>query len=170
MLKIKVNKDKIIEYKQENGQIIIDNRLLEIDIQPLENNYYHILNNSRSYIAELVSFDPEQKTFFIKVDGETFELCVKDRYDLLLEKMGIGQTTVVKADDIKAPMPGLIIDIKVSEGQEIEVGDPLMILEAMKMENVLKSPRKGIVNSIKVIKGQSVEKNQVLIQFEAAST
>jgi biotin carboxyl carrier protein len=90
---------------------------------------------------------------------------VKDKLDLLLEKMGINQPSGIKVEDIKAPMPGLIIDIKVIEEQEVEQGEAIMILEAMKMENILKSPQKGIIKTIKVKKGQSVEKNQILIQF-----
>jgi biotin carboxyl carrier protein len=69
------------------------------------------------------------------------------------------------AKEIKAPMPGLIFDIKVKEGDEVKKGDAVLILEAMKMENILKSPGDGTVKSIKIKKGQSVEKNQVLIQF-----
>ena len=73
------------------------------------------------------------------------------------------QNVVIK--DIKAPMPGLILDIMVEVGQEVKKGDALMILEAMKMENVLKSTGEGTITSIEVEKGQSVEKNNILIKF-----
>jgi biotin carboxyl carrier protein len=165
MLKIKVNKDKNIEYKQENGQIIIDDQVFAIDIQTLSNKQFHILKDNKSYSAEFINFDPTTKTFLLKVDGEKFEVEIKEKLDLLLEKMGMNESNSIQVEEIKAPMPGLIIDIKVSEGQEVELGETIMILEAMKMENILKSPRKGIIKSIKVKKGQSVEKNQLLIQF-----
>jgi biotin carboxyl carrier protein len=67
--------------------------------------------------------------------------------------------------EVKAPMPGLIFEIKVQEGDEVKKGDTLVILEAMKMENILKSPGDGIIKEIRIKKGDSVEKNQVLIQF-----
>ena len=70
-----------------------------------------------------------------------------------------------KVNDVKAPMPGLILEIKVQPGQEVKKGDPIMILEAMKMENILKSPGDGIVREIKVVEKQNVEKNQILILF-----
>ena len=70
-----------------------------------------------------------------------------------------------KVKDVKAPMPGLILDIKVRPGQEVKKGDPILILEAMKMENILKSPGDGVVKEIKVQTRQNVEKNQVLILF-----
>jgi biotin carboxyl carrier protein len=70
-----------------------------------------------------------------------------------------------KVNSIKAPMPGLIIDLKVKDGDAVKTGDALLILEAMKMENIIKSPGEGIVKTVKVKKGDSVEKNQVLIEF-----
>jgi biotin carboxyl carrier protein len=63
-------------------------------------------------------------------------------------------------------MPGLILDINVKIGQKVKEDDPLLILEAMKMENVLTSPRDGIIKSISVSKGDAVNKNQLLIEFE----
>lgn len=80
--------------------------------------------------------------------------------------MGLSVVASTKLDNIKAPMPGLIIDIMVKEGQSIEKGTPLLILEAMKMENVLKADGEGIVKSIEIIKGQAVDKGQILIEME----
>ncbi len=62
-------------------------------------------------------------------------------------------------------MPGLLLDIKVQEGQEVQKGEILLILEAMKMENVIKAPTDARIKHIKVQKGQTVEKNQLLIEF-----
>ena len=78
--------------------------------------------------------------------------------------MDTTQSNVVK--EIKAPMPGSILNILVEAGQEVKAGDQLLILEAMKMENVIKSPGDGVVAKIHVDEKQSVEKNQVLISFE----
>lgn len=71
-------------------------------------------------------------------------------------------------DQIKAPMPGLILQVMVAAGEEVKAGQPLVILEAMKMENVIKSPRDGRVRELKAIKGNTVEKGAVLIQFDNA--
>jgi biotin carboxyl carrier protein len=79
--------------------------------------------------------------------------------------MGMSSATANKVNNIKAPMPGLIINLKVAEGDTVKAGDQLLILEAMKMENILKSPGDGVIKKIKVKKGDSVEKNQVLIEF-----
>ncbi len=70
-----------------------------------------------------------------------------------------------KVNEVKAPMPGLVLDIRVSEGDEVKKGDPILVLEAMKMENIIKSPTDGVIKKINVKKGLAVEKNQVLINF-----
>ena len=62
-------------------------------------------------------------------------------------------------------MPGLVLDIRVVEGDAVKKGDPILVLEAMKMENIIKSPTDGIVKKINVKKGVAVEKSQVLIHF-----
>ena len=69
-------------------------------------------------------------------------------------------------NDIKAPMPGLILEVNVKEGDEVKEGDYLLVLEAMKMENALTAPRDAVIKSISVEKGQTVEKNQLLIEME----
>lgn len=165
MLKIRINKNTTIDLKQENGQTIIDGKPVSIDIKSLDNNRFHILNNNKSFNAELIKFDLQTKKIQIKVNQELFEIEIKEKLDILLEAMGMDTSKELKIEDIKAPMPGLIIDIKVEKGQAIEQGDPIIILEAMKMENIVKSPQKGIIKSIQVKKGQTVEKNQILIRF-----
>ena len=87
------------------------------------------------------------------------------RFDLLLERLGMSNAAVAKVNELKAPMPGLIVDIRVQPGQAVLKGDPLLVLEAMKMENILKAPADGTVSSIKVTLRDNVQKGQVLVQF-----
>lgn len=135
------------------------------DLQKVRENHYHILFNNKSYNAELVAVDYDAKTVQIKINGHPYQIKLQDRFDLLLEKMGINGSSGNQINSIKAPMPGLIVDIKVQQGDQIKVGDSLIVLEAMKMENIIKSPREGLIKSISIKKGQSVEKNQVLLEF-----
>ena len=128
-------------------------------------NCFHILYNNKSFRAEIVKADTATKSFVIKVNGVVQTVTLKDKFDLLLEKMGINAAATSKINNIKAPMPGLINDLKVKVGDTVNPGDALLILEAMKMENVLKAPGAGTIKAIKVKKGDSVEKGQVLIEF-----
>jgi biotin carboxyl carrier protein len=165
MYRAVVNNGNSYEISQEGNQPVINNEKLAWDISSLDNGQLHILHNHKSYTAELVSVNKEEKTVTVKLNGQKFTVSIKDRHDLLLEELGMADLATSKVNDLKAPMPGLMLSINVSVGQEVSKGEPLLILEAMKMENVIKSPTDGTIQQILVKQGQSVEKNQVLIQF-----
>lgn len=165
MLQIKVNENKLIDASKEGHAILLNGVPMDWDIVATGPRSFHILHNNISYNAEVLKSDASLKQIEIKINNKTYNLQVKDKYDLLLEKMGISEIVLNKVNDVKAPMPGLIVSIYVQEGQEVNAGDPLLILEAMKMENVIKASGAGIVKSIHVKKGESVEKNKVLIRF-----
>lgn len=125
----------------------------------------HLIRDNESIEAELLSIDHATKTLQIRIGHKTANLKLKDRFDLLLEQMGMSMNGSGSVKDIKAPMPGLILDLMVKPGDEVKKGDVVLILEAMKMENIIKSPGDGIVREVKVALKQSVEKNQVMILF-----
>ena len=135
------------------------------DVAPLGGGRYHVLYQGKSYNAELVSADYATKAFTLKINGQRVELQAKDRFDQLLDRLGLSDATAQKVNELKAPMPGLIIDVRVQPGQAVQKGDPLLVLEAMKMENILKAPADGTVASIKVDLRANVTKGQVLVQF-----
>jgi acetyl/propionyl-CoA carboxylase alpha subunit len=135
------------------------------DIADLGSGRFHILHEGRSYNAEVVEADYTAKTIVLKLNGQRVELQAKDRFDLLLERLGMSNATAAKVNELKAPMPGLIVDIRVQPGQLVQKGDPLLVLEAMKMENILKAPADGTVSSLKVNLRDNVQKGQVLVQF-----
>lgn len=165
MSKVTVNKTTSVEVENTDQGITIDGKSFNWDIVKLAEGYFHILHNKKSYKAEVVKADKSAKTFTFKINNHTHTVEVKDKFDLLLEKLGMNSATSGKVNNIKAPMPGLIIEMKVAVGDTVKAGDQLLILEAMKMENILKSPGDGVVKSVKVKKGDTVEKNQVLIEF-----
>jgi biotin carboxyl carrier protein len=164
MQKATVNKkDFTIEHTDD--KLLVNGNALNWDVVNLNNGHFHILNEGKSYQAEIIKTDPITKSVTLKINNNRYTVEVKDKFDLLLEKMGMSSATANKVNNIKAPMPGLIINLKVAEGDTVKAGDQLLILEAMKMENILKSPGDGVIKKIKVKKGDSVEKNQVLIEF-----
>jgi biotin carboxyl carrier protein len=124
-----------------------------------------VLRDNRSYEVEIVEADTTEKTMLIKVNGHPYPLSVADKFDELLHSMGLDKAASVKINDMKAPMPGLVLNVVVEEGQQIKKGDPVIVLEAMKMENILKSPADLTVKKVLVKKGVAVEKGQVLVQF-----
>ncbi len=140
--------------------------LQTLDAVNLSSNSFHVLKNHKPYQVELISCDFISKKYTVKVNNNIYEVAISDALDQLIKSMGIerGRTKVVNA--IKAPMPGLILEISVEVGQTVKENDPLLILEAMKMENNFLSPRDGVIKSIAVQKGNAVDKGQLLIEFE----
>lgn len=140
--------------------------LEKLDAVRVEKSKFHVLNDSKPYQVEIISTDFIAKKYTVKVNNNTYEVAISNPLDELIKSMGIerGKTKVVNA--IKAPMPGLILEISVEVGQTVKENDPLLILEAMKMENSFLSPRDGIIKSIAVVKGNAVDKGQLLIEFE----
>jgi biotin carboxyl carrier protein len=157
--------DKKFEITSTEECFLMDGQPLEWDILKISERYFHILYQNKTYRAEWIKSDSETKTFTFKVNGNVYVVALKEKLDLMLEKMGIANGSASKINNVKAPMPGLIIDLKVKAGDVVKAGEPLLILEAMKMENILKSSREGVIKNVKVKKGESVEKGQVLLEF-----
>jgi biotin carboxyl carrier protein len=138
----------------------------QLDAVPSGKRKYHILNGPVSLHAEILETDFAQKRYVIKVNGNIYEVRLQDVMDQLVNRLGLSIKTAHRVKDIKAPMPGLVRRIDVTIGQEIKEGDPILILEAMKMENVLKSPGEGRIAKILISEGAPVEKGQVLVEVE----
>ncbi len=137
----------------------------EMDIVPLGNSSYSLIYKNKSHEINILSINQETKSIILTIDGISTEVNIANKMDLLLEKMGIDTSATNKLSVLKAPMPGLVIEWFVNEGDTVNVGDKLLVLEAMKMENVIKSPGEGIVKKILIKKGTAIEKNQLLIEF-----
>jgi len=164
MYKASVN-GKQFEIISDNGSLTLDGEPVSWDLAEISSGYFHIIHGHKSYRAELVKHDEQAKTFSFKINGRLYTVALKNKFDLLLEKMGMSAGAASRVNNIKAPMPGLIIDLRVKPGDTVATGDTLVILEAMKMENSIKSPGEATVRHVKVGRGDSVEKGQVLIEF-----
>ena len=127
---------------------------------------YHILKDAIPYKASIIAQDFLTKTYMVSVNNTSYTVHIADAMDQLIKKMGFEVGAAKQVNEIKAPIPGLILEINVIVGQEVKENDPLLILEAMKMENTFNSPRAGVIKSIAVSKGAAVDKGQLLIEFE----
>lgn len=163
-IKTSANQQWEVDYRNSDA-VTLNSEAFAWDITDLGNGRFHILYEGRSFNAEVVEADYVTKQIVLKLNGQRVELQAKDRFDLLLERLGMANATAAKVNELKAPMPGLIVDIRVQPGQTVQKGDPLLVLEAMKMENILKAPADGVVSGLKVVLRDNVQKGQVLVQF-----
>lgn len=138
----------------------------EILILEKSGNKIKVLIKGKIYDTVIKKSDPDNKKFVINVEGYDFPVKINEPIDQLIAKMGFLKTRNHSVKEIKAPMPGLVLDIYVNVGDIVEVNQNLLSLEAMKMENILKSQGQGTIREIKIKKGAAVEKNQILIVFE----
>lgn len=165
MYKIKVNDATEYAVERKKDKLLVNDTEITVDVRRLGDSVFHIINDLKSYNAEVVSFDPETKSAEIKVNGNIYSVTAKDQYDLLLDKLGMSSLNNARVSEVKAPMPGLVLKVFVKEGDPVKKGDNLFVLEAMKMENIIKSPADVTVKTIRIKPGDKVEKGQVLIVF-----
>ena len=145
---------------------IPETEINDADIISTDDSKFHLIKDNTSYKTEIINSDFNSKSYKVIVNNKRYNVNIFNDLDILIKDMGFEVGTAKKINDIKAPMPGLILDINVKIGQEVKENDALLILEAMKMENVITSPRDGIIKSISANNGNAVEKNQLLITFE----
>lgn len=162
-----------ISSKEQHWQIeadldkaLVDGEDHSYDIKKIGDGSFHMILKNKSYVIDVIKYQKDEKKLQLMVNGTPYEYEIKDRYDQLLEKLGFDSMAGAGLSEIKAPMPGLVLDILIEPGQALQEGESMVILEAMKMENILKAPGEATVKDIKVAKGDTVDKNQILIRFE----
>lgn len=165
MYQVRINEGTAKSIVVDQNNVTVDEKSLDFDIQPLANGSYSLIVNGKSYVAYIEEINREKKQLKLRVNSSIFDIAIQEPIDILLSKMGLDMTKMQKIEPIKAPMPGLILKVMVEEGQQIKKGEPVLILEAMKMENVFKAAADATVKAIKINPGQAVEKGEVLIEL-----
>jgi biotin carboxyl carrier protein len=166
MYKITVNESASHEVVIQDNIISINNHTPDWDLKNLPGGAISILMNGKSYEAIVENIDRATKKMALRINGNIYEIAIQEPIDQMLAKMGMDITKNQKAEPIKAPMPGMVLKILVTPGQQLKKGDPVLILEAMKMENVFKAPTDAVVKTIRAEERKAVEKGEVLIELE----
>lgn len=145
---------------------IESNELDALDIVENKDGSYHLIIDQKSFNIQLLESDYLNKSYVLNVNDKEIALDLKDELDMAIEKMGFSRESAGSGGKVLSPMPGLVIRTEVSIGQAVKKDDVLLILEAMKMENIIKSPIDGKVKDIFVEEGNTVAKKQLLIELE----
>ena len=163
----------ILQYKQGqmanqnwklDGEKVVVNQQSNVIWE--DDRFFSVDHKGQIFHGELMEESLEDRKLKIKINHREFVVSKDGPLDQLISELGLDKIKVRKLQQLKSPMPGRIVGIDVKVGDEVEVGNPLLTLEAMKMENVLKSEGVGIVKSIEIQAGDVVDKGAVLISFE----
>jgi acetyl/propionyl-CoA carboxylase alpha subunit len=143
------------------GEVTVDGTPYAVDIQGVgSHSLYSIIINGKSYD---IFIDEGDEDYLVVLWGGLFEVKVQDERTRRLAGLRRGPVAPVGEVLIKAPMPGVVVGIPVNEGQPVETGDIVVVLESMKMQNEFKSPRPGIVHNVRVKVGDRVDQNQIMV-------
>ena len=161
---VTINNHKYTVSVSEDGTVQMGNREYITEILSISKNAYvlHIGNS----VFEITSNKLAKDRFGIIVDACYFDASVRTRLQETADELQKNKTKLIHHSNVKAPMPGLLLKLKVKEGDDIQLGQSILILEAMKMENELRSPASGTVKKIFFSEGQSVEKESVILTIE----
>lgn len=166
MLQLTVNDKNTWSIKNDDGHLVINDTPADWNASWQPNGLISVLHNGKSYTAIVENVDRKAKEVTLKVNGQVYKIAIKEPIDQLLSNMGMDLKSMQKAEPVKAPMPGMVLKVLVTPGQQINKGDGLVILEAMKMENILKATATATVKAIRVNERTAVEKGTVLIELE----
>ncbi len=136
------------------------------DIVKLDKDRFNIIKNNKSYTLKVLENNLKLKQLTLEFDSQIYVVDIIDQMDILLKKMGFGDSGKKLITEVKAPMPGLVIEITAQLNQALKSGDKVMVIEAMKMENSIIMPSDAIIKNILVKKGDAVVKGQLLIELD----
>ncbi len=157
--------DKQISLVNEN-KVWMENPSKSLQIVKQNDETLLLITPNKVYTITCLNVNHETKTLTLLYNGNKFNASITEPIDEILKSMGLENALTPKISDMKAPMPGLVLQVLVNAGDTVNKGDKILVLEAMKMENAIKSPTDGIVNDVLVSQGMAVDKNQVLITFK----
>jgi pyruvate carboxylase subunit B len=162
---------RTVEVEIAGARVTVDGTTVEAHLAAVPGTpIYHLLLAGESWTvaADVLAAEPVAR-WVLGVVGERVEVEVIDERTRQIEALTGRRAVVVASGAVVAPMPGLVVRVQVVEGQHVEAGAGLVVVEAMKMENELRSPHAGIVRQVHVAVGQAVEKGVVLVTVERAA-
>ena len=161
---VTINNRKHLVKMLGDGKVQVGDREVTADVSKITDNAYVIRIGDS--VFEITSNKLGIDRFGIIIDASYFDATVRTRLQETANELQKNKSKLKHHSDVRAPMPGLLLKLKKNVGDEVNLGESLFILEAMKMENELRSPASGIVKKIFYQEGQSVEKDSIILTIE----
>jgi biotin carboxyl carrier protein len=156
--------DLTVDLQLDGDSALVDGTRAGVRVHRLGPHTFHLLVEGRSHVLTLTREDAQ--TVRVTTGGRSTTVQLKDERALLLERLGITEGAGAGVRELRAPMPGLVLQVLAEPGQAVEAGSGLVVLEAMKMENELRAEAAGTVSGVHVSAGDAVSKGDLLVSFE----
>jgi len=163
-MKVDIQNSKIELVKVDNQWVAQANQ--NVSFIPQSENTLLIQTQNQTIQVRCIGIDKASKTVTLLYKNQKFSAKITEPMDELLKSMGLENALIQKISEVKAPMPGLVLDVLVSPGDSVEIGQKILVLEAMKMENAINASAGGTVTEIKVSAGDSVTGGDVIAMIE----
>lgn len=157
--------EKILEFHKKNGTYTQGGKAIDATLEQVSAHHWRATSAGTTQEVFIHHIDRAKGEVTLSINGKKTTIHIRSRMERLLKELGMEGALTPKIDSLNAPMPGLIHSLHVAEGDEVKQGDSVLILEAMKMENVIKSPTDGTIAKILVQQGASVEKGEVMLKY-----
>lgn len=145
----------------EEGKITLNGEVIDADMQQMsDTTMYSLIIDGKSHDVRL---NKGEGVYIVQIGGEIFEVVVEDERTRRLAGLKSGPGAITGEAIVKAPMPGVVVDILVTTGQAVEKDEIVVVLESMKMQNEFRAPRAGTINTVRVAAGDKVDQNAVMV-------
>lgn len=156
--------DRTFDIAVEEDDLTLNDTPVQYAFDAIGDGYFSLIVDGRSVPVVVTPVDDDRLR--VTIDGQAQVVRVQDEHDLLLERFGLAEAAGAAEREVRAPMPGLVLDVMVTEGQSVQEGEGLLVLEAMKMENELRAPASGTVQAVHVATNDAVDKDALLIEID----
>jgi biotin carboxyl carrier protein len=160
--------EKVVNVTRDGSsyRVDMDGRLLSVDARNFgDKDAFSLLIDNKSYLVEAAPVKPERGEYFARVMGRHYDVDVLDELMVAVRDAETARQHT-GAYILRAPMPGLVVQVRVEPGARVAAGEPVVVMEAMKMRNELASDVAGVVTSVSVTEGDKVDSQTTLVVIE----
>lgn len=164
MYKVTVNGTKQLSIIPDGRQFIADKLRHLPEITRIDDCSFLVVLDKKPYYVSVIDSETDRRHFRLTVNNKPVHVFIRHQSETSPETSEPIDSKRF-TEYLKAPMPGLVADVLVRDGEDVIDGQPLLILKAMKMENILRAPHDATIRQVKVVNGQKIGKDELLIQF-----